>query len=178
LNKSKEGFVIWLTGLPGSGKTTISRILEPRLTELGLKVEPLDGDEVRVWLSPGEAFTREDREKHLRRVAHICQLLSRNGVVVIAAFVSPYRTSRDYARSITPNFVEVFVKAPVELCMSRDPKGLYKKAKEGVVKNMTGVSDPYEEPWDAEIVVDTSHAAPETSAEEILAKLRELGFVP
>lgn len=177
MSKSKEGYVVWLTGLPGSGKTTISRILEPKLKHAGLKVEPLDGDEVRVWLSPGEQFTREDRERHLKRVAHICQLLARNGVVVLATFVSPYRSSRDYARSIIPNFVEVFVKAPVELCMSRDPKGLYKKAKEGQVKNMTGVHDPYEEPLHPELVIDTTDSSPEKSADEIISGLKALDYL-
>ena len=177
MNTSQNGFVIWLTGLPGSGKTTILRILEPKLKGNGYRAEALDGDEVRTWLSPGETFTREDRERHLKRVAHVCHLLARNGVVVIAAFVSPYRSSRDYARAITLNFVEVYVKAPVELCIARDPKGLYKRAKEGKVQNMTGVSDPYEEPIHPEIVLDTSGCPPERSGEELLTKLKALGYL-
>lgn len=177
MNESSEGFVIWLTGLPGSGKSTIARTIAPRLRTLGYKVECLDGEEVRAWLSPSESFTREDRERHLKRVAHICQLLARNGVVVIAAFVSPYRSTRDYARSILPRFVEVYVRAPVELCIERDPKGLYQRAKAGEIKDMTGVSDPYEEPLHPEIVLDTTRSSVERTCRELATKLRALGYL-
>lgn len=173
-----QGFVIWLTGLPGSGKTTIARVLEGVLREAGFRVELLDGDEVRKWLSPEAGFTREDRERHLRRVAHVCHLLTRNGVVVIASFVSPYKSSRGYARRLVKNFVEVYVKCSLGTCIRRDPKGLYKKALRGEVKNMTGVHDPYEEPENPEVEVDTDLLSPEEAALLILKRLRELGYVP
>jgi adenylylsulfate kinase len=172
------GFVLWLTGLPGSGKTTIASILGPRLKTSGLRVEMLDGDEVRKWLSPNEGFSREDRERHLRRVAHVAELLSRNGVVVICSFVSPYVSTRTYARETIGNFVEVYVKCSLEMCQKRDPKGLYKKASAGQMTNMTGVQDAYEPPPTPEIIVDTERAPPETCAGEILSKLQEFGYIP
>jgi adenylyl-sulfate kinase len=175
--KSDRGFVLWFTGLPGAGKTTITRIIEPKLIELGKRVQVLDGDEIRGWLSPMEGFSREDRERHLKRVAHIAELLSRNGVVVICSLVSPYRSSRDYARTLIPNFIEAYVKCDLETAVQRDPKGLYKKAREGAIKNMTGTQDPYEEPAAPEILVDTDTQSPEESAEFVLSELRRLGYV-
>jgi len=138
-----EGFVVWVTGLPGSGKTTISKELEPKLRRTIRYVEVLDGDEIRTNLSKGLGFSREDRETHLKRVTYVAKLLSRNGVAVIAAFISPYRNIRDYARKETTNFLEVYVKCSVETCAKRDPKGLYKKASTGQIKDLTGPQDPY-----------------------------------
>lgn len=174
----QKGFFVWLTGLPGSGKTTISNLLGPRLRSMGYKVELLDGDEVRLWLSPGEGFSREDRERHLKRVAHVGQLLSRNGIAVIGAFVSPYRSSRDYARGVISNFVEVYVHAPVEVCMKRDPKGLYKKAVAGQITNMTGVQDTYEAPPSPELKVETDGTTPEQCVDAIMGALESLGYLP
>lgn len=171
---SKRGFVIWLTGLPAAGKTTISKILVP---EIGGRVERLDGDEVRTWLSPQNGFSRADREIHLKRVAHICHLLARNGVVVIASFVSPYKSTRDYARSVIGDFVEVYVKCSIGTCMKRDPKGLYKMASEGKISNMTGTQDAYEEPETPEIVVETEKLTAEGAADVILKKLQMLGLL-
>jgi adenylylsulfate kinase len=173
----KGGFVIWLTGLPGSGKTTLASLIEAQLRASELKVETLDGDEVRKWLSPNEGFSMEDRERHLKRVAHVAGLLSRNGVVVICAFVSPYMSTRKYARSVIANFVEVYVKCSLETCQERDPKGLYKKARAGLITNMTGVQDVYETPPSAEIVVDTEAVLPEKNASEIVSKLQDLGYL-
>ena len=172
-----KGFVVWLTGLPGSGKTTIARRLAEELKKRGRNVELLDGDEVRKWLSPKEGFSREDRELHLRRVAYVCKLLARNGVAVIASFVSPYRSVRDLARRTVGDFVEVYVRCSLETCMRRDPKGLYKKALRGEITNMTGLQDPYEEPLNPEVVVDTEKESLDECVDKILEKLRELGYL-
>jgi len=165
-----------LTGLPGSGKTTIARQLEPELRKLGWPVEVLDGDEIRQNLSKGLGFSREDRETHLKRVTYVAKLLSRNGIAVIAAFISPYRNIREYARKETTNFVEVFVKCSVEACAKRDPKGLYKKASAGQIKDLTGPQDLYEEPLQPDLVVDTEKLNLHESVDTILAKLEELGI--
>ncbi len=172
-----KGFVVWLTGLPGSGKTTIARRLAYEVRRKGRNVELLDGDEVRRWLSPKEGFSREDRELHLKRVAYVCKLLARNGVAVIASFVSPYRSVRDLARKAIGDFVEVYVRCSLETCVRRDPKGLYKKALKGEIANMTGLQDPYEEPLDPEVVVDTEKESLDECVDKILRKLEELGYL-
>jgi adenylyl-sulfate kinase len=169
----KEGFVVWLTGLPGSGKTTIARELEPELKKRGWCVEVLDGDEIRQNLSKGLGFSREDRETHLKRVTYVAKLLSRNGVAVIAAFISPYRNIREYARRETTNFLEVYVKCSVEGCARRDPKGLYKKASAGEIKNLTGPQDLYEEPTKPDLVIDTERLTVQQSVDSVLAMLKQ-----
>ena len=173
-----EGFVIWFTGLPGSGKTTIARKLEKILLGRGLKVEVLDGDELRTWLSPEAGFSREGRERHLKRVTYISQLLSRNGVAVLVPVVSPYLSVRAFARSNIKNFVEVYVKCSLETCIKRDPKGFYKRAQMGQIKDMTGVQDPYEEPLNPELVLDTDQENEEQSTLSLLNKIKESGFLP
>jgi len=165
--------VVWLTGLPGSGKTTIARELEPELKKRGWCVEVLDGDEIRQNLSKGLGFSREDRETHLKRVTYVAKLLSRNGVAVIAAFISPYRNIREYARRETTNFLEVYVKCSVEGCARRDPKGLYKKASAGEIKNLTGPQDLYEEPTKPDLVIDTERLTVQQSVDSILAMLKQ-----
>jgi len=172
-----KGFVVWVTGLPGSGKTTVARGLERSLRSQGFKVEVFDGDEVRKWLSPEAGFSREDRERHIRRVAHVANLLARNGVAAIVSLVSPYRDVRGYARKLIGSFIEVYVKCSLETCMKRDPKGLYSKALGGAIKDMTGVQDPYEEPLAPEVTVDTESEEPDGCVEKILAKLREIGYL-
>jgi adenylylsulfate kinase len=150
--------VIWLTGLPGSGKTTIAKALDAKLKESGFKVELLDGDIVRKELSPDLGFAKPDREVHARRVIYLSKLLSRNAITTIVCLISPYREFRRYARSeinIDNNFYEVYVKCPLEVCIERDPKGLYKKAFAGEIKDLTGLQDPYEEPENPEITVST-----------------------
>jgi len=172
-----KGFVVWLTGLPASGKTTISKELEPRLRQTGLPVEVLDGDEIRQNLSKGLGFSREDRETHLRRVVYVAKLLSRNGVGVIAAFISPYRNIRDYARKETTNFLEVYVQCSVETCAQRDPKGLYKKASTGQIKDLTGPQDTYEEPLNPDLLVNTEKLTVSESADLIISKLQAMGLI-
>lgn len=173
----EKGFVLWLTGLPGSGKTTISSTLAPLLIERGLKVEVMDGDEVRKSLSPDLGFSKEDREEHAQRVTYVSKLLARNGVVVIVALIAPYRSFRQKVRKEIENYVEVHVKASVEECIRRDPKGLYKKALAGEIKDMTGVDDPYEEPVNHEVTVDTERESVGECVERITRKLEELGYL-
>jgi adenylylsulfate kinase len=173
----REGFTLWMTGLPGSGKSTLASVLKVKLeTQHGMSVEILDGDEVRKGLSRDLGLSREDREEHAWRVSFVSKLLSRNGVVSIVALISPYRTSRESAkRMIEPErFVEVYVKASLQACEKRDPKGLYAKARRGEITNMTGIQDPYEEPASPDIVVETERGSPDDSAEIIIERLRSL----
>ena len=167
-------FVVWMTGLPGSGKTTIARWLEGHYRDQGRKVEVLDGDEVRKTLSPGLGFTEEERTAHNKRVIHMAKVLSRNDVIVLVSLISPYRKVRDYARSELPKFMEVHVDCPLDVCMERDPKGLYAKARAGEVKRMTGLSDTYEAPESPELIVETSKESLEESAKKIIQKSMEM----
>ena len=173
-----KGAVIWITGLPGSGKTTVARQLKETLEKKRLRTEILDGDEVRKWLSPEAGFSKEDRERHLTRVAHVSKLLARNGVIVIASFVSPYRNVRDKIRHIVEEddleFLEVFAKCSIETCIQRDPKGLYKKALKGEIKDMTGIQDTFEEPLNPEVVINTESGNPNASVNQILTCLDNL----
>jgi len=165
-----------MTGLPGSGKSTIAAGLKHRLeTEYGRNVELLDGDEVRKGLSSDLGLSREDREEHARRVSYLAKVLARNGVVSIVALISPYRSSRARARELVGarDFVEVYVKASLRTCEARDPKGLYAKARRGEITNMTGIQDPYEEPLNPDIVVDTDGALPDESVEVVMMQLKE-----
>ncbi|MFN0124442.1 MAG: adenylyl-sulfate kinase [Blastocatellia bacterium] len=177
-----RGFTLWFTGLSGAGKTTLTNALLPVLRERGLNIEVLDGDEVRTNLSKGLGFSKEDRDTNIRRIGYVSRLLSRNGVGVIAAAISPYREIRDEVRQDVEahgaKFVEVFVQASLDTLVSRDVKGLYKKAIAGEIKQFTGVSDPYEEPLNAELVVSSDTETVEQSAARILAKLEELNLVP
>jgi adenylyl-sulfate kinase len=167
--------------LSGAGKTTLTNALVPQLRARGLKIEVLDGDEVRTNLSKGLGFSKEDRDTNIRRIGYVSRLLSRNGVGVIAAAISPYREIRDEVRASVEAdgaaFVEVFVKASLDTLIERDVKGLYKKAIAGEIKQFTGVSDPYEEPLNAELVVESDSETVEESAAKILAKLEELQLV-
>mgnify|MGYP001567237192 CR=1 FL=1 len=175
--RGERGVTIWFTGLSGAGKSTIAEVLIKRLNALGRKVEILDGDIVRTNLSKGLGFSKEDRDTNIRRIGFVAHLLTRNGVMVITAAISPYRNIRDENRKLIGNFVEVFVKCPLEECIRRDVKGLYKKAIAGEIKEFTGVSDPYEEPLHPEVLVETDKQTPEQSADAILAKLEELGYI-
>jgi adenylyl-sulfate kinase len=177
-NVEQKGFTLWMTGLSGAGKTTIAKIVEARLKERGLKIERLDGDVVRQSLTRDLGFSKEDRDKNIERVTFVAKLLSRNGVGVIASFISPYQTVRDNVRQETTNFIEVFVHAPLEVCAERDVKGMYAKAFAGEIENFTGVSDPYEPPVNPEITVHTHEETPEESAQKLIAYLEEHGYIP
>ena len=178
LLESTDGVTIWLTGLPSAGKSTIAAIIENDLRSRGLPVEVLDGDVVRTNLSKGLGFSREDRDTNIRRIAFVSKLLTRNGVVVIVAAVSPYLNTRDEARREIGRFFEVYVKCPIEVLVERDVKGLYAQALRGEITNFTGVSDPYEEPNNAEVVVETNTQTPEESAARVMAELVQRGFIP
>ncbi len=171
------GFTIWFTGLSGSGKSTLSVMLQERLGERGRKVEILDGDIVRTHLSKGLTFSKEDRDTNIKRIAFVCALLTRHGVATISAAIAPYREARAWARNEIGNFVEVYVKCPIEVCRERDVKGLYKLADEGKLKGFTGVDDPYEEPENPELVIETDKETPAQSVQRILNKLGELGYL-
>ena len=173
-----KGFTLWFTGLPCSGKSTLAERVEEILLERGLKVELLDGDVVRTNLSKGLGFSKEDRDTNIRRIGFVCRLLTRNGVVAIAAAISPYRAVRDENRKMIGRFVEVYVKAPLEVLTERDVKGMYKKALAGEIRNFTGVDDPYEEPLNAEIVIETDIESVEESVAKIIGKLEELDYIP
>ncbi|HZU28385.1 MAG TPA: adenylyl-sulfate kinase [Bryobacteraceae bacterium] len=174
---SDEGFTLWFTGLSGAGKSTISQIVYDGLRERGRRVELLDGDVVRTHLSKGLGFSREDRDTNIRRIGWVCEVLSRNGVIAIAAAISPYRAVRDEVRARIPRFIEVHVDCPLEVVAERDVKGLYRRAMKGEIPQFTGVSDPYEPPLNPEVRVDSSKETPEESAGRIWAKLEELGLI-
>lgn len=172
------GFCVWLTGLPSAGKTTIARALAPRLASRGWEVELLDGDEVRKGLSADLGFDRKSRETHARRVMFVAKLLARHRAVPIVALISPYRTSRAEARREIGRFVEVYINTPLEVCIERDGKGLYRKALAGEVREMTGVDDPYEPPESPDIVVDAAQLAPDEAADFIVRELERGGWLP
>lgn len=163
--------------MPSSGKTTIAERLLAELRTRNLKVELFDGDEVRRNLSKGLGFSKEDRDTHNKRIIYVCKLLTRNGVNAIVSLISPYRSTRAYARENLPKFVEVYLKCSIDECIRRDVKGLYKKAIAGEITNMTGIQDPYEEPQNPEVVADTENHSSRRNVEKIVRKLEELGYI-
>jgi len=174
------GFTLWFTGLSGSGKTTIAHLVGPELDARGAIAEYLDGDTVRMHLSKGLGFSKEDRDTNIERIGWVASRLTRHGAAVICAAISPYEETRAKARTMVEEFgpfVEVYVKASVEECARRDVKGLYEKAFAGEIKGFTGVDDPYEEPSSPALVVDTEELSAEDSAQLVVAKLEELGLV-
>jgi adenylyl-sulfate kinase len=175
-----RGFALWFTGLSGAGKSTLSTALAEVLRERGLRVEVLDGDEVRTNLSKGLGFSKEDRDTNVRRIAYVARLLARNGVVAIGATISPYKDTRDQIRETFPigGFVEVFAHCPLERLIERDPKGLYARALKGELKHFTGIDDPYEPPDNAEVVVNTCGETVEAGVRRILGTLELMGLVP
>jgi adenylylsulfate kinase len=173
----ERGFTLWFTGLSGSGKTTISEIVERELRSRKRPVEVLDGDIVRTNLSKGLSFSRDDRNINVLRIGFVANLLTRNGVGVIVSAISPYKEARDQVRRRIVDFVEVFVDAPLEVCAERDVKGLYKKAFAGEIEQFTGVSDPYEPPNAPDLVLKTDEEAPEESAQRVIEKLEFFGYL-
>lgn len=175
---NEKGYVVWMTGLSGAGKTTIALILEEKLQNRDLKVERLDGDVVRESLTRDLGFTAEDRRKNIERVTFVAKLLSRNGVGTICSFISPYQSVRDHVRENTTNFLEVYIDAPLDVVIDRDVKGLYKKAIAGEIPNFTGISDPFEAPENPDIHVRTDQGTAEECADQILQELERLGYIP
>lgn len=173
----QKGFTLWFTGLPCSGKSAVADRVAEILREKGLKVERLDGDIVRKSLTRDLGFSKKDRDENIRRVTFVAKLLTRNGVAVLTSFISPYREVRANAREEIGNFIEVYVKCPVEVCMERDVKGMYQKAIKGEIKEFTGISDPYEEPLNPEILLETDKETMEESVNKIIQRLNDLGYL-
>ena len=175
-----RGCTVWLTGLSGSGKSTIAVEVEKRLLERGVRTYILDGDNIRHGLNKNLGFSPDDRTENIRRIGEVAKLFCDAGLVALTAFISPYRADRDQVRAIMQpgDFIEVFVDCPVEVCEQRDVKGLYKKARAGEIKEFTGISAPYEAPSAPELVIETSGQSVEQSALQILALLERQGVIP
>jgi adenylylsulfate kinase len=167
---NQNPFVVWLTGLSGSGKSTLATALEKKLSEKGFKTYLLDGDNIRTGLNKDLGFSVEDRKENIRRIGEVCKLMNDAGLIVISAFISPFRSERDFVRSIIPpnDFAEVFVNASIESCEARDVKGLYKKARAGVLSDFTGIDSPYEKPLNAEVELLTDRETQEESLEKLM----------
>jgi adenylyl-sulfate kinase len=174
----RRGFVVWFTGLPSSGKSTLSLMVQRALDEAGFAVEVLDGDEIRQRLTKGLGFSKEDRDENVRRISYVAKRIANVGGVAVTAAISPFREARERARAEIGNFVEVHVDCPLQVCMQRDVKGLYARAIRGEIANFTGISDPYEPPVHPEVVVHTDRESREESLQKILQKLVALNWVP
>ena len=174
-----KGAVVWFTGLSGSGKSTVAVEVEKRLFDVNANVSILDGDNVRHGLNKNLGFSHEDRTENIRRISEVAKLFADTGMIVLTAFISPYKADRDAARALLPagEFIEVLIKADVETCIARDPKGLYQKALDGTIKEFTGISAPYEEPVEPELVVDTTQLSVIECAEKVIRYLSERGIL-
>ena len=168
--KRRSGAVVWLTGLSGAGKSTIAQEVCRRLACQDIAVECLDGDVVR-GIFPATGFSRADRDTHIRRIGYMASRLEYHGVIVVAALISPYRASRDFVRGLCENFVEVFVSTPLEVCEARDVKGLYARARNGEIRQFTGIDDAYEPPLGAEIEIDTREVSVDDAATQVISRL-------
>jgi adenylyl-sulfate kinase len=171
------GCAVWFTGMSSAGKTTAARLLEGRLRAGGARVEVLDGDLVRTRLSKGLGYSKEDRDENIRRIGFVCELLSRNGVIVIVSAISPYRSVREEVRCRIPQFVEVYMECPLDVLIARDVKGLYRKALAGEIPHFTGVSDPYEPPLAPEVTIHSDRETPEEGVEKVWRELVERGLL-
>lgn len=172
-----SGCTVWFTGMSGSGKSTLSNLLAQRLRETGARVEVLDGDLVRTHLCKDLGFSHADREENIRRIGFVCELLSRNGVIVIVAAISPYRACREAVRSRLEKFIEVYMRCPMDVLIQRDVKGLYKKALAGEISLFTGISDPYEPPMNPEVTIDSSTETPPEGLARILDLIQNCGVL-
>ncbi|WP_457642991.1 adenylyl-sulfate kinase [Persephonella sp.] len=177
--KGHKSFILWFTGLSGSGKSTIAHAVEEKLFEMGVHTYVLDGDNIRTGLNKDLGFSAEDREENIRRIGEVAKLFVDAGIVVLSAFISPYRKDRQFVRNLVEKdeFVEIYVKCPLEVCELRDVKGLYKKARQGIIKNFTGIDDPYEEPENPEIVLETDRETIEECVEKIINYLAQNNYL-
>jgi adenylylsulfate kinase len=173
MEREKDGLTVWFTGLSGAGKTTICNAVSSALSERGYRVEVLDGDVVRQQLSRDLGFSREDRDENVRRIAFIAEILTRNGILVLVAAISPYRTVREEVRQKIGRFLEVFVDAPLAICEERDPKGLYRKARRGELKGFTGIDDPYEAPQVPDVRCRTDRETLEISSKKVISAVAD-----
>ena len=177
--KGHKSAILWFTGLSGSGKSTLAHAVEERLFKIGVHTYVLDGDNIRTGLNKDLGFSAEDREENIRRIGEVAKLFVDAGIVTLTAFISPYRKDREFVRNLVEDgeFIEIYVKCPLEVCEKRDVKGLYKKARAGIIKNFTGIDDPYEEPENPEIVVETNKETIEESVSKIINFLKENGYL-
>jgi len=173
----QKGVTLWFTGLPCSGKSTIADAVAKELRQRGLRAERLDADIIRKHLWKELGYSKEDRDENIRRVTFLAKLLTRNGIIVLTSFISPYTELRDYARREIGNFVEIYVKCPVEVCIQRDTRGMYKRAIAGELQNFTGISDPYEEPVTPELVIESDKESLEESVTKVITKMKELDYL-
>lgn len=175
----QKGAVLWCTGLSGSGKSTIANEVAYKLHSMGHVSYVLDGDNVRHALNKDLGFSPEDREENIRRISEVAHLFADAGIIAITAFISPYRKDRNFCRELVGKgrFIEIYAWAPLETCEKRDPKGLYKKARAGMIKEFTGVDAPYEEPESPELLIDTDKETVEESAERVMKKLKEMNLI-
>jgi len=171
--------ILWFTGLSGSGKSTLAHAVEEKLFSMGVHTYVLDGDNIRTGLNKDLGFSEEDRKENIRRIGEVAKLFVDAGLIVLTAFISPYRRDRDFVRNLVEEgeFIEVYVKCPLEVCEQRDVKGLYKKARQGIIKNFTGIDDPYEEPLSPEITVETDKESVEESVDKIIGYLIKRGII-
>lgn len=176
----QQGVLVWLTGLPSSGKSTIAFTVEHALVARGRLAYVLDGDNIRHGLNKNLGFSAEDRAENIRRIGEVGKLFADAGLVTLTSFVSPYRADRDAARALMAegDFIEIYVDTPLEVCEQRDPKGLYQKARAGQIPNFTGISDPYEPPLAPELRIETTRCTPEEAAAQVIRRLEETGKIP